>query len=601
MPHPQEMASASDACAVCHAEAAETYRKHGMSEVGKNPDLPTCGECHGRHRILPPDAQDSAVHPTNQAGTCGECHRRQEIVRTYHMEKTEIDGYLDSVHGPGADGGPRAACVDCHGTEGSGHRILAPADRDSRTFALAIPSTCGRCHATSEEAFWSGIHGQLTRRGETDVPVCTDCHGDHAVVRVSDPASPVARTEVAETTCARCHGSVILSEEYGMEAGRVTTFFDSYHGVKNRLGDTRVATCASCHGAHSTLPAHNPESRVHPSNVQATCARCHEGISAELAQLPIHQATISGLRTPVGHLIRGIYVIAIIVIIGLMVVHWLIDLWRHLSDRLRSRPRVRRMQPGEVVQHTLVMISFIVLVVTGFALVYETSWFSRLLFGWKGGFAFRGTLHRIAAIVFMGTVLWHCIFLIATRRGRQVFVDMLPRWADFVHFFQTIAYNLRMRSKRPREGRFTYVEKAEYWALVWGTVVMIASGMILWFDVGIARYVPLQVIDAALAFHFWEAWLATLAIAVWHFYSVLFDPEIYPMNPSWLDGTMPEWMHRHEHPEAQAEVLDDNAALQGADRPAAMHDERLIAADDDSETVSRERPHGHAKSSDDDG
>jgi cytochrome b subunit of formate dehydrogenase len=209
-------------------------------------------------------------------------------------------------------------------------------------------------------------------------------------------------------------------------------------------------------------------------------------------------------------------------------------------------------------------------------------------------------LHRIAAIVFMGTVLWHCIFLIATRRGRQVFVDMLPRWADFVHFFQTIAYNLRMHSERPREGRFTYVEKAEYWALVWGTVVMIASGMVLWFDVGIARYVLLQVIDAALVFHFWEAWLATLAIAVWHFYSVLFDPEIYPMNPSWLDGTMPEWMHRHEHPENQVQVLDDNASLQGADQPAAMH-ERLIAADDDSEAVSRERPHGHAKSSDDDG
>ena len=59
---------------------------------------------------------------------------------------------------------------------------------------------------------------------------------------------------------------------------------------------------------------------------------------------------------------------------------------------------------------------------------------------------------------------------------------------------------------------------------------------------------PKGVLDVALVIHFWEAWLASLAIFVWHFYSVIFHPHVYPMNPSWLTGQMPEDMYEHEHP-----------------------------------------------------
>ncbi len=91
--------------------------------------------------------------------------------------------------------------------------------------------------------------------------------------------------------------------------------------------------------------------------------------------------------------------------------------------------------------------------------------------------------------------------------------------------------------------RFNYVEKAEYWALVWGTAVMIVTGIMLWFDNWFIQFLPKGVLDVALVIHFWEAWLASLAILVWHLYSVIFHPHVYPMNPSWITGNMPDEMY----------------------------------------------------------
>jgi hypothetical protein len=56
-------------------------------------------------------------------------------------------------------------------------------------------------------------------------------------------------------------------------------------------------------------------------------------------------------------------------------------------------------------------------------------------------------------------------------------------------------------------------------------------------------------LDVMLVIHYYEAWLATLAILIWHMYSVMFRPGVYPMNPAWLSGMMPEEMYRHEHPD----------------------------------------------------
>jgi cytochrome b subunit of formate dehydrogenase len=100
-------------------------------------------------------------------------------------------------------------------------------------------------------------------------------------------------------------------------------------------------------------------------------------------------------------------------------------------------------------------------------------------------------------------------------------------------------------------GRFTYAEKAEYWALVWGTIVMGVTGLMLWFEVQVSSWLqlPRWWVDVALLIHFYEAILATLAIIIWHLYAVIFDPDVYPVNFAVLDGRMREGHFRHEHEE----------------------------------------------------
>jgi cytochrome b subunit of formate dehydrogenase len=71
---------------------------------------------------------------------------------------------------------------------------------------------------------------------------------------------------------------------------------------------------------------------------------------------------------------------------------------------------------------------------------------------------------------------------------------------------------------------------------MWGTVVMAVSGLLLWFNSFALRNLPTWVTDAATAIHFYEAILATLAIVIWHFYMVIFDPDVYPMDLAWLTG-----------------------------------------------------------------
>jgi cytochrome b subunit of formate dehydrogenase len=553
----------SDGCRSCHDEEARQYQAHGRVIVGgKNTDIPDCADCHGSHGILPSTDKRSPVNPTHLPETCGKCHENLNITKKYEiLIDHPVKIYEASVHGQATKGGiyVAATCTDCHSSDHTAHRILAPGFRDSAINHFNIPKTCGKCHKGIEQDYLEGIHGQMAANGETDAPVCTDCHGEHGILPPDDPRSPVSPARVAEMTCGRCHDSEVLNEKYGLPADRLISFVDSYHGLKSKAGDTRVANCASCHGAHRILPSSDPTSTINARNLRKTCGQCHPGISAAVASTPIHGVGGEGLHTKASEIVARVYQIAIVIIIGLMVIHWLIDLGRHIKNVLDRRPQIRRMRPGEVWQHMFLAVSFVVLVLSGFALRYDQSFIATLFFGWKGGFAFRGLVHRVAAGVFSATVVWHVAFLL-TERGRQFLKDMVPKRIDFVFFWQQILHNLG-RGERPQcAQRFSYVEKAEYWALVWGTVVMICTGLMLWFDNWLSAFLPKGILDVALTVHYWEAWLATLAILVWHLYSAVFSPEVYPMNPSWLTGTMPEEMYRAEHPghleEARAESED---------------------------------------------
>ena len=208
-----------------------------------------------------------------------------------------------------------------------------------------------------------------------------------------------------------------------------------------------------------------------------------------------------------------------------------------------------RMSLGERLQHGTLAISFITLVVTGFALKFPDAWWvapigeiSPLMF------AARGILHRIAAVFLVLAGLYHCYYVLFVPRGKQLLRDLVPVPGDVRDAVAVMKYNLGFTSKKPAFGRFSYIEKSEYWALVWGTVVMAVTGTILWFDNTFLGLLTKLWWDVARTVHYYEAWLATLAIIVWHFYFVIFNPDSYPINLAFWKGTLTEEEMGEEHP-----------------------------------------------------
>ncbi len=265
IPHNEELADVN--CSDCHKADAEKYEIHGWMEVGKNDEIPKCKDCHGTHNIYSADNPKSTVSPRILPQTCGKCHEDSTFVKKHKIAFREpADIYLKSVHGKGTSGGVEmaASCNDCHATQGTPHDIRAPGDPNSSINFFNIPKTCGRCHRIVYDEYIAGVHGELLKRGETDAPNCTNCHGKHNILSNEDPKSTVHPNRVANAVCGPCHESDRIRERYGIPGKRLSTYIDSYHGLKSSVGDITVASCASCHGAHSNLSADNPESKVAP-------------------------------------------------------------------------------------------------------------------------------------------------------------------------------------------------------------------------------------------------------------------------------------------------------------------------------------------------
>ena len=150
--------------------------------------------------------------------------------------------------------------------------------------------------------------------------------------------------------------------------------------------------------------------------------------------------------------------------------------------------------------------------------------------------------------------------------------DMAVRSKDFQDVLGNFRYYLGASKVKPKIARFGYADKAEYWAVVWGTIVMGLTGLMIWFKLGVFRFLPRWAIDIALAVHFYEAVLATLAIVVWHFYHVIFDPDVYPVNFAFLDGRVSEELYREEHESAYEEMQEKNAEESRGDNAEGVSD-----------------------------
>jgi formate dehydrogenase subunit gamma len=199
-------------------------------------------------------------------------------------------------------------------------------------------------------------------------------------------------------------------------------------------------------------------------------------------------------------------------------------------------------------QHALMAISVIFLVLTGLPLKFHENGWAKPIIAFFGGPDFSPIVHRIAASGLIIAGLWHLAFIIVTREGRKTFLQLIPMPQDAKDAWQQIKYYLGRTGDRPRYDRFSYVEKFDYWAVYWGMVIMIGSGVMLWFTEFFLRHIPKWVTDIAKEAHSDEALLATLAIIIWHFYNVHLNPHKFPINKTFITGKISEHEMIEEHP-----------------------------------------------------
>ncbi len=559
-PHPAKIARPT--CNTCHADTMKEFRAsvHGRDS---SQDGPACSSCHGPvHTVVAHTDAASPVAKKNLPATCATCHSNPDFLRRHKIELAmPVESFSGTVHGRAVAAGndKAASCSDCH----SSHNIMPGSDARSKTNHFNVPATCGACHAEIQKVYADSVHGQAVARKVRGAPVCTDCHGEHRILAPSEAQSLVNPARVSSVTCGRCHADERLSARFNMPADRLETFQDSFHGLSSAAGSTKVANCASCHGVHNILASSDPRSTVSPANLAKTCGSCHPGAGERFAIGAIHTKTGTSTEHASVKIIRWGYWLIIPATLGFMLLHNLID-W--LAKLRRPRPRfaggeqVERMNLHFRMAHWLVMVSFTILVVTGFALKFPESWWAAPIVRWEGQMALRGWVHRIAAVILVTALVYHIIHLIVRRRDRKALQYLVPDFGDAKDILAVFKYNLGLSSERPTFGVFNYAEKMEYWAFMWGTVVMAVSGFLLWFNNFTLRYFPKWVTDAATAIHYYEAILATLAILIWHGYMVIFDPDIYPMDTAWLNGKVPAEHLKHARPEYYARLVGVAAA-----------------------------------------
>ena len=557
-------------CVECHADAQTAYSHSTHANAAKNGKTPVanCEDCHGGvHEILASDDAKSPVNHANIPATCGRCHGQKFLMESNGASVQAFISYQESVHGRAVEKGSTkaAVCTDCHGS----HEILPANDAKSPIYKFNVPNTCGKCHSEIEQTFNSSIHGQAIARGNGLSPVCTDCHGIHSIKAHADPNSPVSEQNLSRDTCARCHEGVRLSSEFGVPGNRVSSYMDSYHGLASEGGSVVAANCSSCHGVHNILPSSDPHSTINRANLDATCGKCHKGVTQKFTLTKVHSEDgvhPKDIGSVVTRWVRLIYVPLILLVIGAMLLHNVI-IWRSkaIARRRMQNPMMVRMTTNQRWQHLILLMSFIILVFTGFALKFPDSWFAEVL---GMGEHLRSIIHRIAGVILIGAGIYHVFYIAAFREGRRLIRDLAPEPKDGLDAMRAMLYHLGLSRNKPKFGRFTYGEKAEYWALVWGTALMGLTGVMMWAKVWVGNLLARWWVDVATVVHFYEAILATLAIVVWHFYQVFGDPDVYPMNWAWWDGKMPVEHYKEEHELDAGSVATSDASSEPGSKRA---------------------------------
>jgi len=566
-------------CVSCHTAQDSAWQGSVHAHVTQEGGVhgADCIDCHGVHDVRAAAALTTAAGRTAMDGRCKSCHATVRLGENNPHKGT-------------------VACFSCH----SSHRVLPPDDPASSLAPTSQPQVCGSCHDSIAARWVDDIHGstlmgtRLPARNphwtNADTPpTCTSCHGGHDMGSASSAA--------AVEQCSACH-------EHAAE-----TFAGSYHGQASRLGSTVVATCAQCHGAHTIEPASNPTSSVSQERRLATCRQCHKEATASFARFQPHADHADRQHYALTywsyHLMLGL-LISVFLVFGMHTGLWLIRLALNKlkepptpssahepvamdAAQRGSGPFIWRFETFHRLTHALVIVSFFTLALTGLPLRFScTIWAGPLMKLW-GGVRMAGLFHRIAAGITFVYFGGHLIYLIRkvlqAPDPRKLFWgpdSLVPQPRDVVDFWKQFKWYFG-RGPRPRFGRWSYMEKFDYFAVFWGVAIIGGSGLLLWFPEFFARFVPGWLFNVATIIHGDEALLAVGFIFTIHFFHVHLRPEKFPIDAVMFTGRATLEYMKEEHPgigngldEADTKPLSERA-VQDLPAPAPTRRQTLVA------------------------
>lgn len=209
---------------------------------------------------------------------------------------------------------------------------------------------------------------------------------------------------------------------------------------------------------------------------------------------------------------------------------------------------ILRLTLAQRIQHVILFTSFFILMVTGLPLFFPENPVVKRIFFFSASFQIRGIIHRFGAVLLIGLCVYHVAYCLFTRRGHEDLKAMLLRKKDLKDGIELFLYNIGMRADKPRFGKFNFKEKFEYWAVVWGSVIMIITGLMQWYAEAAMIIFPKWILDMARIIHGYEALLAFLSIVIWHFYNVHLNPSVFPMSKVWITGKISLKELEENHP-----------------------------------------------------
>jgi predicted CXXCH cytochrome family protein len=544
-------------CGSCHTNISEEFAKsgHATHYASGNRSVPTCLTCHDYHETKSHLDQTSKTFRTAVPELCGSCHTAgSKLAEMENLsEQNALVDYSKSIHGRKLEEKgllPSAICTDCH----TAHMPLNHNDPRSSVYAKNVPATCASCHIGIYKDYTKSIHFSVDEKDLAKLPTCTDCHSSHHITEVQQDQFMTEVTnqcgtchkELAETYLQTMHGkayqlgylqSAKCSDCHGAHLILPVSDPQSSVGLKNI-----VQTCQKCHDdANKRFTGYLTHATHHDRDKYPAMFYTYWAMTSLLVGVfsffGIH--TLLWLPRSIRNLRNR----------------------KKYHQSHKTKYYIKRFDISQRVTHLFVIISFISLALTGMMLKFSGTAWAGFIADMIGGVRVAGVIHRIAAVITFGYFFSHIYLMIKQKRARKVSLikfifgpnSMMFNLKDLKDFAGTLRWFIG-KGERPDYGRWTYWEKFDYFAVFWGVAVIGFSGLMLWFPEFFTNFLPGWLINVATIIHSDEALLAVGFIFTIHFFNTHLRPEAFPMDKVIFTGLVPLDEYKKDRPHEYEEL-----------------------------------------------